>query len=401
MTTDDLRDHEARALKAIQTARAKLLIGKDMNGRPNAHFVFFGRLAMSLRLVVDWTQPTAWTDGKRLGYNPSFINSLNAEGVRFVVAHEVLHPALSHQLRRDGREPILWNIAADLAINWMLQEAGFTVWEHACLPGREDFETHDPRWCAEEHYAHIPKDIAEQWRGKGQDPGKCGGVIDGTADRDPETGAGIDPVTIAQAAAAARQIGKLSAALEGMISELLDPQTPWTDELADFITRSIQAQDDFTWRRPSKRHTARGFYLPSMRGETMGTVIVTLDSSGSVDTEMLRLFCSELNGVIDAKPTKIIVINHDSDIAEPYEWEPSQGRFTEVAIHKRGGTDHRPIWDWIQEHEPEAACCICLTDGCTSYGQGPHGVPVLWALPEAYKDTQPPFGRKIILKEAA
>jgi hypothetical protein len=43
---------------------------------------------------------------------------------RFVMAHELLHVGLSHQARRQGRNPYLWNVACDYLINSWLVEMG-------------------------------------------------------------------------------------------------------------------------------------------------------------------------------------------------------------------------------------------------------------------------------------
>ena len=56
-----------------------------------------------------------------------------------------------------------------------------------------------------------------------------------------------------------------------------------------------------------------------------------------------------------------------------------------------GGTSHVPIWEWLKRNDANPACVVCLTDGCTNFGDDP-GVPVLWALTE---DAEPPFGQKV------
>lgn len=43
---------------------------------------------------------------------------------RFVMAHELLHVGLRHQTRCQGRDPYLWNVACDYAINGWLVEMG-------------------------------------------------------------------------------------------------------------------------------------------------------------------------------------------------------------------------------------------------------------------------------------
>ena len=58
-----------------------------------------------------------------------------------VLVHELLHCSNKHHARRCRREPTLWNVAADLAINPLCVEAGFTLPEGALLPGRDAHQT--------------------------------------------------------------------------------------------------------------------------------------------------------------------------------------------------------------------------------------------------------------------
>jgi len=74
--------------------------------------------------------PTMATDGCRIVYNPTFVDQLKSAELEGVLAHEVLHCALGHQCRRGGRDPGLWNEAADLAINPILPAKG-----SRCRPG--------------------------------------------------------------------------------------------------------------------------------------------------------------------------------------------------------------------------------------------------------------------------
>ena len=85
---------------------------------------FFGNLATRLKLVNadDWC-PTAGTDGRHFYYNTKFIDSLTPREAEFLFGHEVLHNVFEHMLVRIGdRNPMLWNIAADYAVNQILVE---------------------------------------------------------------------------------------------------------------------------------------------------------------------------------------------------------------------------------------------------------------------------------------
>jgi predicted metal-dependent peptidase len=58
---------------------------------------------------------------------PEFVDTLNSATLAGVLAHEVMHPALQHHVRRSGRDPKRWNEACDYAINPLLLDAGLSL----------------------------------------------------------------------------------------------------------------------------------------------------------------------------------------------------------------------------------------------------------------------------------
>ena len=85
---------------------------------------FFGALLFRLKLRPAGSVPLMATDGVSLLYNAAASASLKHAELVFVLAHEVMHPALRHHTRRGARDPKLWNVAADYAINPLLVDAG-------------------------------------------------------------------------------------------------------------------------------------------------------------------------------------------------------------------------------------------------------------------------------------
>src|SRR5439155_22669971 len=96
-------DDDARVLRAVAAARARLILGRG------AASAFFATLALRLTPHADDSVPTAATDGRTLLLNPAFALGLSPEELVGVVAHEVLHCALCHHARRSGRAPARWN----------------------------------------------------------------------------------------------------------------------------------------------------------------------------------------------------------------------------------------------------------------------------------------------------
>src|SRR3954447_8312607 len=97
---------------------------------------FFGSLLFRLKSQESRSVKTMATGGIRLYYNPEFVDRLTAATLAGALAHEVLHPALQHHVRRSGRDPKRWNVACDYAINLVLVDAGLSLPEGVLLDSR-------------------------------------------------------------------------------------------------------------------------------------------------------------------------------------------------------------------------------------------------------------------------
>ena len=85
---------------------------------------FIGSVALNMPMSIDNSVPTAATNGKRVLFNEEFCNGLSDEELKFLVAHECMHPMLEHNFRRGERDAYKWNQAADYVINKLLTDEG-------------------------------------------------------------------------------------------------------------------------------------------------------------------------------------------------------------------------------------------------------------------------------------
>src|SRR5665213_1081564 len=120
-----MRNDTPAALR-IQKARTTLLLDHP----------FFGSLLFRLKGRENRSIATMATDGVSLYYNPEFVDTLNSATLAGVLAHEVMHPALQHHVRRSGRDPRRWNEACDYAINPLLLDAGLSLPEGVLVDHR-------------------------------------------------------------------------------------------------------------------------------------------------------------------------------------------------------------------------------------------------------------------------
>ena len=332
------------------------------------------------------------TDGRHLYYNPDFVNGLTPAQRIGVVCHECLHPAHAHQARRCGRDHAAFNAACDRAINPILRDAGYELPPGALYP--KDIGMEDGK--AAESYYKAPEPSDEKGK-PGDDPGGCGGILDAGDPSECEASEAEYKVKVAQAAGAAKQRGTLPAALGGLIDSILDPEVPWQQILAEFVSRSVEARDDYSWEFPAREYIRQGLYLPSLHSEGLGRILVHIDISGST-TPYRAKFAGELGGVLDCKPCALTMVYGDTEVKLVEEWTPQDGEIEVKMPDDGGGTCHNHAVDYIRDLEDAPDCAIFLTDGYTSVKNEPPGCPVLWVVTPGGR-TDFPFGRVIEMKD--
>lgn len=348
---------------------------------------FIGNVALNMPFVKDYTCRTAWTNGKRIGYNPHFIDSLNDEERKFVVAHECLHPMLEHTFRRGGRHHKKWNQAGDYVINKLLKDEGIGKLVKGCL---DNDQLHQAGGGTTDGiYNLLPEPDDDGNNGHGEPLDDCRDTEGSPADQ--AQAEAEWKVRVAQAAQAAKMMGKMSAGMQRLVDDVLQPKVDWREVLRKFVEKC--KSDQRSWARPNRRFLSQGLYLPSVSGESLGEIAIAVDCSGSIDQETISQFAAEIRTIKeDGNPTRIHVVYFDSEVSH-YE---SYGRDDDLDIkpHGGGGTAFSPVFTYFAEHDIDPVACIFLTDlCCDDFGNMPD-YPVLWVSTD---EGTAPFGEVVLM----
>jgi predicted metal-dependent peptidase len=366
---------------------------------------FFGTLCVRLKLVPG-SVPTMATDGRRIVYNPTFVDELKPAELEGVLAHEVLHCALAHHCRRGQREPELWNQAADYAVNPILLASQIV------LPAGVLVDPAFANLSAEEIYVRLMNrqnsegtpDSTDEPSGAGAGasepgptasnsssdhepppmphPGAVGEVMDAVGD-DGKTASQAERqrqerewgIAAEQAIRSAKTCGHEPAGVERALAEERSGRIDWRSVLRDFISASRPA--DYSWTPPNRRHVGRGLYLPSVVRSGVGEIVIAVDTSGSIGTDELNQFAAEITAIAEeVQPDCIHVVYCDASVDSVQEFAPPES----VVLSPKGGggTDFRPPFEWVEQQRLAPACLIYLTDLCCRSYPEPPEYPVLW-----------------------
>jgi predicted metal-dependent peptidase len=349
---------------------------------------FFACLSMRLTYMPADVKKCV-TDGIQVFYNPDYFNNLSLDELQAVIAHSVMHLALLHHTRRNHRDLDKWNEATDYAINPMLKEAKFSLPADAL----ENSEYHG--MSAEQIYGLLP-DPEPDPGGNPPAPGANPGMGDF---QDPPAQTNIQEAetkmqeAVSAAAMLSRRAGDLTAGLERMVQDILEPKVNWKEVLARFITEIVPK--DYTWTKPAPRYLHMGVFLPTLENNEPGMIILMVDTSGSINEEMLNRVGAEAKDIADSFHIDLNVLYVDAavkgiqliDRDDPMTLTPSGG----------GGTDFQPGFEYVEQNDLEPKAVIYLTDGeSSSFPEAPD-YPVLWTLFNA-SDFDPPFGEVIAIE---
>ena len=347
--------------------------------------LYSGIILMGTSKVVD-NCPTAYTDGVNKRYGRKFVEELSEPELQALVLHENLHVALNHigRFRQKFEEdPQLMNVCADYVVNDIIVSIGDTDFLKLPEGGLYDRKYHN--WSVNEVYKDLKKKKDEEKKNEqeqvsqGYDrcTGKTGESVGNLKPLDEHDFGASENMTIEEKKAVAKDIddalregqilaGKLGGKTPRSIDELLQPKVDWKAELREFISSSIKGNDEYTWRKFNKRLMANDIYMPSMENESIGELVVAIDTSGSIGTKELTEFATELVSICNTvTPEKIRVVWWDYDVHGEQSFNVDDYSNIAHLLKPKGGGGTRLscVSDYIVKENIDAEAVVVFTDG--------------------------------------
>lgn len=349
-----------------------------------------GVLLIGKKTVVDGL-PTACTNGRDEMYGREFVETLNDAELRFLMLHECYHKMYRHlstweHLHKDN--PQLANMAMDYVINVKL-----------C-----DTDCHKQAWIA------MPKDglfdptyrgmdVAQVYKLLKQDPPQGGGgggsgANGGSGGFDEHDWENAKDMSEEDRKALAKEIdeairqgaivaGKIGSGGDRSFEDLLETKQDWRELLRDFVTSTTAGKDFSSYRRVNRRYVSMDLLMPGAVSETIGDIVVAIDTSGSIGEQELAHFMGEVTGICkQVKPSKVHVMYWDTEVArhEVYLQDELDNLAKTTKPAGGGGTMVECVPEYIKDKALNVECVVVLTDGYLGGSWGAWPVPVLWAI---------------------
>lgn len=354
-----------------------------------------------------------------LYYNKDFLKSLDDAEAKYVLKHEVFHCVLHHittRLPEDPKQRMLWNIAADLAINCLIREdagcyrpkdpkTGKPIGVH---PLDEEFKF--PEMLSMEQYVQLIKDkFGSDGQGKGQgDPNGQGQSGQGDPNgqdkgqalpdkgsfdshdgwQESELADEIIRNKVEELANSDRSWGSMSSQMKDMILAAQRSKVNWRKQLRHFLGQLPSRVQTPTFKKPNRRF---GYPFSGKKREYTDRKLVAIDTSGSIADKELAQFLTEMNRLAETQPVDLCLF----DWAITQEPRPYERKHTKYEFTGRGGTNFQPVMELAAKKRYQSI--IMLTDGEASAPDFPKGVKdILWVITGG-KNRKPPvdWGRVV------
>ena len=379
---------------------------------------YSGIMMMGENEVID-KEVTAYTDGVNKRYGRKFMESIKDEAqLRGLIMHENLHVALKHIPRNKDlwkENSKLANASADYVVNDIIENMKDKA--HIKLPNGALYHPQFHNWSLREIYTFLKKNAKGGGSG-GDGEGGTGIKNSGSPDGDGEFPTdSLDEhdwesqeLSVEDAKKLEEKIdkslreggimaGRMGAKIPRSISDLLEPKVDWREVLRDFVASATKGKDEFTWRKFNKRMLANDMYLPSLENESIGEIVVAIDTSGSIGQAQLNEFASELASICDTcSPEVVRVLWWDTSV---HGEQVFKGDYTNIASMLKpegfGGTHVSCVNKYVMEKGIKAECVLVFTDGYVEHDiEWQITAPTLWMVTEN-KDFNPPTGKLVLI----
>lgn len=388
----------------------------------NPDFALLQGVMMIGRTKVADGIPTACTNGRDEIYGREFVKNLTEPELCFVIAHETAHKMYRHLTtwrKLHDEDRALTNMACDYVINLMLHDLDPSGRVIQMPKFKEDNKLFNKkkgdfmglldarfRGMNTKQVFDILKDEQEEGGsdgdGEGFDEHDWDGAQSLSDEEKKELAKEIDQAIRQGLIAQQKAKGSNAGGLDRELGDLLEPKVDWRELLREFVKTTCRARDTSSWRKVNRRFLGTGTYMPSMIGQKVGHLVVGIDTSGSIGSEELSVFLSEVKAIAEeVNPSAVDLLYWDGEVAghETYD-EATVGSIVESTKPKGGGgTSPSCVSKYLNDNKIVPECVIMLTDGYVGSDWGSDWTaPTIWAITDC-KDAVADNGKTIYIDD--
>ena len=389
---------------------------------------FVNSLLMQLPLQVSHDEnTTVQANDLDLIVNPEYLATLPKKQQLYAMSQLAWHMALGDPVTiKTAEHAELFNLASDIYIDKMLMEDHGRILER--VPGQ------DPRYFDRKDFDGKTRDeiyrklIEEQ---KGGDSGNSGessatglagdltkpkpSDAQGDSDTQDQEGNGGDSQAPQQAPMSDQELkdkledlvknAAMQAKLAGanippsiakQLEAIYNPQVHWATVLERIV--GSYKREDYSWSRFNKAYFAHGIVLPTLYNESIGDIVVAVDTSGSISDDAYQHILGNLTFIhSNLHPSKLHLVQFTDSIHNTMESEEGDDLNEDIFKRVNGGTDVNPVFDWVENQGIKPEVMIVFTDMYMPEVRHDPPYPVVWGVIDN-PQCSIPFGERVDIK---
>ncbi len=369
-----------KASTLLKQAKSKLLL----------NYPFFGSLATTLKFDQNDNIQAFLSDGDVLEYNDEYIEDLDSDELEFVLSNAAMHQVLKHQKRANGRYKWLWQLSLDYSINSMLVQNGLDA------PLGVSYDERFDNLYAEEIYEILKDEIKnedyddDESNEDGYNEENKSTKKQQESPKSSKTNEKIEADFVEQLLNDAIEKSKenLPDGIDRFIDQKYLGKVDWRALLRDYINTFYK--DDYTMMPPSKKLLYAGIYLPSSTSSKL-KIAIAVDSSGSIETELLEIFLSEVELILESFDNfeiEFIVCDYKIRSHKTYY----KGDALDYELQGGAGTSFKPIFEYLEDKNEDYDLLLYFTDLEGEFPLDEANFDTIWVTKS---ELQPPFGEVI------
>jgi predicted metal-dependent peptidase len=263
-------------------------------------------------------------------------------------------------VRRGTKEPKVWNQAADHVVNLLLVKNNFK------LPKDGLYDHKFTGMSTEQVYDYLIKNPEQQ-------PNNFSEDIEESLSEEQIEKVTNTVVKAIQRAQLSGDTSNIPEEILRVVKDLINPKLSWVDVLHRYLDANTRQEE--SWSKPNKRYAPQ-WYLPSVESKRISSLTVAIDTSGSINDELLKSFLSEIEYINQTiRPDNLTILDCDYRIHNIHEID-SNDSILDLKFSGGGNTSLKPPIEYCKTHGTNLL--VYFTDLYANPITEDPGFPILW-----------------------
>lgn len=324
---------------------------------------FFGKISSKIDIIISNSTETFKFSKTTIESSLAFLENITIEDLQTLYVYASLYITLDFENRKNSRYSTLWQLATRYAIGNILVQNNFNLLDGILY--KDEYKN----MYTEEIYSYLLSELPQI---KEQQ-------VETTLDESLE----LFSEYVKNAISKDEEL--LKTPLKKIFNIKSSHKIAWQEHLSIALQKHIKTIS--TLLPPSKKLLYTDIYLPSYKSDFF-KFVVAIDSSGSIDKELLSLFLSELNYILNSIHNyEIDLLVCDSSIRVHQKFYSPQK--LDIIILGGGSTSFVPVFDFIENNIQDCMLLVYFSDLMGNFPKKAPHYEVKWVSKELKKV---PFG---------